>query len=127
MGFFFKILNKEKISETLLDQLNVTLAPLLASEYRKLGKAFDLPPTEKTTDHEIVDTYREVGTAFHQASEIRNEHLTAGVKNRIVWIFLQYKEKNNEIKYREYLDNEVKHYLINGLRQEYQNELQLFN
>jgi len=127
MGIFYKIFNKEQAPETLLDQFNKTVGPLLASEYRKLGQAFDLPPTEKTSNHEIVDTYREVGTAFHQASEIRKERLTAGVKNRIVWIFLQYKEENNEAAFREYLDSEVKYYLINGLRPEYQKELQLFN
>ena len=127
MNIFLKFFGKHQIQETLLDQFNKTVGPLLASEYRKLGDAFDLAPTAKTSDDQIVDTYREVGTAFHQAAAIRKETLSAGVKNRIGWIFIQYRENNNDQMYRNFLDDEIKNYLMHGLRAEYQIELKLFN
>lgn len=127
MGIFSNLFGKQKIQETLLDQFNKVAGPLLANEYRQLGAAFELPPTGRTSDDQIVDTYREVGTAFHQAAAIRNESLSAGIKNRIVWLFIQYREVNSEKMYRNQLDDEIKNYLINGLRPEYQNELSLFN
>jgi hypothetical protein len=84
MGIFSKLFGKSQTEETLLDQFNKVASPLLAKEYRQLGLAFELPPTDKTSDDQIVDTYREVGTAFNQAAMIRNENLSAGIKNRIV-------------------------------------------
>jgi hypothetical protein len=127
MSIFSNIFSKSQIQETLLDQFNKVASPLLAKKYRQLGYAFQLPPTAISSDDQIVDTYREVGTAFHQAATIRKETLSAGVKNRIAWIFMQYREKNGEQTYRRYLDAEIKNYLMNGLRVEYKNELILFN
>lgn len=127
MNIFSKLLNKHQTKETLLDEVNKIIGPLLAKQYRQLGRAFELPPTDKTSDHQIEDTYREVSSAFHQAATVRKETLTAGIKNRIVWIFIQYRENNGDQLYRNHIDNEIRNYLMNGLRPEYQNELQLFN
>lgn len=126
MKMFEKIFKTNNEPDNLLDQLNEVLTPLLGSEYRKLGSAFNCPPTEGFSDYLVSETYKEVGTLFHEAAMERGEKLSAGIKNRIVWIFIIKRELEGDLAYRSYLDSEIINYLEKGLREEFQNELILF-
>ena len=98
---------------------------LIVAGYREIARQRDLAPTSITSDDEIMAMYEKVGTAFHQAAEIRGERLSAGIKNGIVLYFLQIKESHGERFTDEHLLYEIQKYRREGLRDDYKREIDL--
>lgn len=74
-----------------------------------------------------MEIYSKVGTAFHQAAERRGERIPALVQNYIVLKFFQVYEMFGEEKLQGHIKYEAEKYLAEGLRQDYKQELQLFD
>ncbi len=105
-----------------LDQLE----HVIVGGYRMIAARQGCAPTSQTTDQEIIDIYKKVGTAFRQASEQGGEHLPAGTMNFIVWKFIQVKEQFGNDMLDAHLKYEVEKYQTSGLRPDYRHELNLF-
>ena len=111
---------------TLLAQAQEVGEKLIVDGYRRLASQQGCAPTSATTDQEIIEIYKNVGTAFREASKQRGEHLPAGIRNFIVWKFLQVKEMMGPEMLDSHLEYEVQKYLQEGLRPGYRQELRLF-
>lgn len=126
MGIFGKLFGRAEKSQSALAQVQALGGKLIVDGYRRLAGQLGTAPTSKTSDEEIIEMYKKVGTAFHLASERRGERLSAGVKNSIVFKFLQVKEMLGADMVDAHLKYEVEKYLQSGLRDEYNQELKLF-
>lgn len=100
--------------------------PLIVESYRKIAFQKGIAPTSRTPDNKIIEIYSRVGFAFKEASKQRNEHIQAGYINTIVLKFIQVYEMGGDIFLEEHLKYEIDKYLIEGLRNDYKNELKLF-
>ena len=121
---FFKQANKLR---TLLDEVQEVGGRVIVRGYRKIASDHKCAPTAKTTDQKIMEIYSSVGTAFGKIAEQRGERIPALVQNNIVMNFLQVYEKMGEKLFQDHLQYEVEKYLREGLRPDYQHELQLFD
>jgi hypothetical protein len=113
------------VSEDLLTQLQKASSEVFINGYRRVARERGCAPTSKTSDAEIVQLYKQVGTAFRQAAEQRDELLNAGSINTIVLKFLQIRERDGAESVEERLTYEVERYLKEGLRADYRQELRL--
>jgi hypothetical protein len=98
---------------------------LIVESYRKLGSQLELAPTSRTTDDEIIETYKNVGSEFKKIASLRGERLSADILGGIVFKFLQVKEKLGKDFEKEHLDYELQLYHREGLRDEYKKGINL--
>jgi hypothetical protein len=126
MGFLDNLFGRKEKHQTMLDKVQDVGGKLIVDGYRKLSRKTGLAPTAQTSDGEIIAMYKKVGTAFQVASETRGEHLSAGVKNSIVFKFLQVKEMLGAEMVDSHLAYEVENYVKSGLRSDYKEEIKLF-
>jgi len=124
MGFFDNF--RKKQPQSLYDQLQEVAKPLIVSRFRHFGAEGNCAPTSKISDQKIFEIYEQVGKAFKQASKVRNEHLSAGHLNTIVFKFYQVYELMGESMFIEHLKYEVDKYIQSGLRPDYKKDLDLF-
>jgi hypothetical protein len=117
--------SKEKKPKNLYEQAMEAATPLIVSGYRKIAEEKGIAPTSKTPDSKIIDIYRQVGTAFREASNKRGEQLSAGSYNTIVLKFLQIYEIGGDSLVEEHLKYEINKYLNEGLREDYRKEIEL--
>ena len=120
MGIFD--LFKKKKPRTALDEVN----EVIVKGFRRLGEANGVAPTSKLSDEDIIEIAREVGFAFKQVAEKRNEHLKAGYLFAIQMKFFAVYETQDNDFYREHLDYECDKYLREGLREDYKQDIKLF-
>lgn len=106
---------------TIFEEARAASSTLIAASYRELARQLNLAPTSRTSDEEIIETYRRVGTAFQQAAEKRGERLSADILGGIVFAFLQIKESHGDEFEKEHLDYEIQLYGREGLRDDYKN------
>lgn len=111
---------------TMLDEVQEVGEKLIVSGYRRLAAQHECAPTAKTSDQQIINIYKEAGTAFRKVADQRGEHLPAGTINYIVWKFLQVSEMLGNEMVDEHLTYELQKYLQEGLRPDYQQDLKLF-
>lgn len=97
----------------------------IVAGYRHIASQNGCAPTQSTSDDQILQIYRKVGTAFRAVAEERGEHLTAGPINTVVLKFLQVREKMGDAFVDEHLSYELAKYRKEGLRPEYQRDLDL--
>lgn len=126
MGFLGKLFGGHEKQSNMLEKVQDIGGRLIVDGYRKLGKQAGLAPTAQTSDDEIIEMYKKVGTAFHMAAEARGERLSVGVKNGIVFKFLQLREMLGEEMIDSHLAYEVEKYVQSGLREDYREEIKLF-
>ncbi len=126
MSWLKKIFGGTTQTRTHLDQVQETGGKLIVSGYRRLAANQGCAPTAVTSDQEIIEIYKKIGTAFREASQQRGEHLPAGNMNYIVWKFIQVKEMMGMEMLDSHLEYELQKYLSEGLRPDYRQELHLF-
>ncbi len=126
MSILGKILEKKESSKSVLEAVQEVGGKLIVDGYRKIAEHQDFAPTNETSDQEILEIYTKVGSAFREASKQRDETITAGKLNMIVFHFLQIKEANGDAFVIEHLEYEIEKYIESGLRESYQKELDLF-
>jgi hypothetical protein len=112
-------------SPPLHDQIQDVAGRAVVYGYRKIAAERGCAPTSKTSDAEILDIYKRVLTAFRAAAEKRGERIPAGNLNFMAWKFFLVKEKFGEEFMQEHLNYEVDKYVSEGLRSDYQQELNL--
>lgn len=127
MSFFGKLFGEPARGRTMLDDVQQVGAKLLVKGYRRIAAQYGCAPTASTTDHKIIEIYSTVGKAFQEAAERRGEHIPALFKNHIALKFFQVYELSGDEFMREHLQYEVSKYLAEGLRQDYQRDLPLFD
>jgi hypothetical protein len=110
----------------LVDQALETSRILIVGGYRRLAASRGCAPTSKTSDEKIMEIYQKVGTAFRQVGDQRGERIPAGVRNFIVWKFLQVYETLGNAMVDEHLAYELERYAREGLRDDYKRDLYLF-
>lgn len=111
---------------TKLDEVQEVGGKLIVAGYRRLADQTGCAPTSKTSDSQIIEMYKKVGTAFREASAQRGERLPAGTLNYIVWKFFQVSEMLGNEMVDEHLAYEIQKYHQEGLRPDYKNDLKLF-
>ena len=109
---------------TMLDRIDAVAHMAIVDGYRRISRERGCAPTAKTSDAEIIETYRLVGTGFREVSEQRGEQLRALNLNHIVLSFLQLREMMPEMLER-HLVHELKKYRREGLRSDYLQDLTL--
>lgn len=127
MKWLNKLLGNTASQRTLLDEFEEKGGKVLVAGYRRYSKEHGGVPTEKTSDREIIEIYKKVGTAFRDASAERQEFLPALNLNYIVLTFLQIKETMESGVLDSHLRYEVQKYRMHGLRDDYKRELSLFD
>lgn len=125
MGLF-NFSKKKEQPKTMLDRLQEIAIPAIVNGYRRIAASNNTAPTSKTSDKKIMEIYQLVGTAFREASTQRNENIPAGQINNIVWHFLQVYEMMGDTMLAEHLKYEIDKYLIEGLREDYRQDLKVF-
>ncbi|MFO1221105.1 MAG: hypothetical protein U1E89_22305 [Burkholderiaceae bacterium] len=110
---------------TVLDRIEDLAAKVLVPGYRRVAAERGCAPTDKTTDQQIIDLYKKVGTAFREVSEQRGERLSAGTLNFIVLKFLQLREMFGDEMLEKHLAHELDKYRWEGLRPDYKQDLRL--
>ena len=126
MGFLKKMFGEKEPEKSLLEVTQEVAGKLIVDGYRNIGKNQDIAPSDKTSDEEIIEIYAKVGSAYRKAASERNEEIPAGIINLIVLQFLQVKETMGEAFLDDHLVYEIEKYLEEGLRADYQQELNLF-
>lgn len=114
----------------MLDSVQGVGGRLIVRGYRRLAAELGCAPTAKTTDKKILEVYAHVGTAFHEGEQRRGEHIPAPYLNTIVWQFLQLYETLGpecERAFQNHLQYEVERFVAEGLREDYQQALRLFD
>ena len=109
---------------TMLERIEEVGGKAIVTGYRRIANERGCAPTSKTTDAEILDTYKLVGTAFRVVSEQRGERLRALNLNQIVLSFLQLREQMPEMM-EAHLEHELQKYKREGLRSDYLQEVSL--
>jgi hypothetical protein len=122
----FNLFKKQSKTRTMLDDVQEVSSRLIVKGYRRIAAQHGCAPTEKTTDVKIMEIYTLVTTTFHQAAKQRGEQISALYDNHIVLKFLQLYEMTPG-HLEQHLQYEIKKYLVEGLRPEHKQELQLFN
>jgi hypothetical protein len=126
MGFLGKNFGKRVPSKSVLEAAQEVGGKLIIDGYRRIAEHQDFAPTKDTSDQEILEIYSRVGSAFREASKQRDEIIPSGNLNMIVFHFLQIKEANGDGFMVEHLEYEIEKYIESGLRESYQNEMDLF-
>lgn len=111
---------------TALDEVQEVGGQLIVTGYRRLAGQHGCAPTSKTSDPQIIEMYKKVGTAFRDVADRRGERLSAGTLNSIVWKFFQVSEMLGNEFVDKHLAYEVQKYLQEGLRPEYIQDIDLF-
>ena len=117
MGLF-DIFKKEEV-KTGAEALNASLPKL----FREIGEASGVAPTKKLSDEQINKIFKEVATAFTQASEQKGEHIPGGYIMTIAMTFFAIYEKHGEDFYYKHINYEINKYLNEGLREGYKHNL----
>jgi len=112
---------------TMLDDVQEVGGKLIIQGYRRIAAQHGCAPTSKTTDQKIVQIYSTVGTAFHQAEKQRGEHIPTPYLNTIALKFLQVYEMGGDQFMEGHLKYEVEKYLVEGLRPDYKQALNLID
>jgi hypothetical protein len=112
---------------SMLDAVQEVASRLIIRGYRKFASQHGCAPTSKTTDRKIIEIYTQVGAAFQGGAERRGERIPAPIKNSIVLHFLQLYEMSGDQFLQQHLQYETAKYLREGLRQDYNRELTLFD
>jgi hypothetical protein len=110
---------------TLLDRTQDSAGKIIITGYRHLAAQHGCAPTQATSDQQIVEIYRKVGTAFKNIARERGEELQAGYLNTVILKFLQVKEKMGEVFMDEHLAYELDKYRQEGFRPDYKKVLNL--
>lgn len=126
MSWIKKLFGSAEQPRTTLDKAQDVGVKLIVSGYRHLATQHGSAPTAKTSDQQIIEMYKKVGTAFRDISNQRGEHLPTGTLNYIVWKFFQVSEMLGNEMVDQHLAYETKKYLHDGLRPDYRQDLQLF-
>lgn len=126
MNWVKRLFGSTKQPRTMLDKVQEVGGKLIVNGYRRLATQQECAPTAKTSDQQIIEIYKKVGTAFREVADQRGELLAAGTINYIVWKFLQVSEMLGNEMVDEHLAYEVQKYLQEGLRPDYQQDLKLF-
>jgi hypothetical protein len=126
MNWVKRLFGPTKQSRTRLDEVQEVGEKLVVAGYRHLAAYTGCAPTSKTSDQQIIEMYKLVGTAFRKAANQRGERLPGAILNYIVWKFLLVKERLGDEMVDQYLACEIKKYHQGGLRPEYQRGLKLF-
>lgn len=126
VGIFQKLFESERHPRTALDEVREIGSKLIVRGYRGLGSENNCAPTATTSDSRIMEIYAEVGSSFQQVARARGEHIPAGSINSIVWKFLQVNEMLGSDMVDEHLNYELEKYRQEGLRPDYQQNLELF-
>ena len=108
MGFF----NLFKKKVTLMDAVD----DVAIKGYRGLAKANSLPPTDKTSDSDILRINKEIINAYRAVENQRNEIIPAKSLFAIVFHFIQVYELQGQDFYEEHIEYEIAKYLKEGLR-----------
>jgi hypothetical protein len=104
------------------DELNTSLVKRL----RTIGKHIEAAPTDKTSDEKIIEIYQLICSSFRNESNKRNERIPANSLNTIAMKFFNIYEEFGEDFMQDHLKYELKKYLKEGLRPEYQKGISLF-
>lgn len=126
MSWLTKVFGSTEKPRTALDEFEEKAGAVLVNGYRSVAALQSCAPTSKTSDREIVEMYKKVGTAFRAVAEKRGERLPAGTMNYIVLKFFQVRELLGAAMVDQHLDYEIKKYQEEGLRQDYRQDLRLF-
>lgn len=126
MRLLQRLFGRPEKKRTMLDEVQEIGGKLIVGGYRELAAQNGCAPTSKTSDQQIVEMYKKVGTAFRQVAIQRGELIPAGVLNHIVLKFLQIRETYGDNMVDEHLKYELEKYLNEGLRPDYQREIKLF-
>lgn len=126
MNWIKKVFGSTEQPRTMLDEAQEVSGKLIVAGYRHLATQQGCAPTAKTSDQQIIEMYKKVGTAFREVSDQRGERLPAGTLNYIVWKFLQVSEMLGHEMVDQHLAYETQKYLQEGLRHDYQQDLKLF-
>lgn len=118
--------DKKKQPANLYEEARGLAEPLVINGYRKITSQNGIAPTPKTSDDKIIEIYSIVVSAFKEASKQKNEHIPAVYLNTIALKFFQIYEMGGEKFFDEHLEYEINKYLIDGLRNDYKQELKLF-
>jgi len=104
------------------DQLNSSLVKRL----RSIGKYNEASPKEKTSDEKVIEIYQLICSSFRNESKKKNERIPANNLNTIAMKFFNVYEEFGEDLMQDHLKYELKKYLNEGLRPEYQRGISLF-
>ena len=126
MNWVKRLFGLTKQSRTMLDEVQEVGEKLVVAGYRRLAVHTGCAPTAKTSDQQIVETYKLVGNAFRKTANQRGERLPGEILNYIVWKFLLVKERLGDDMVDQHLAYAIKKYHQEGLRPEYQRNLELF-
>lgn len=126
MSWIKKLFGSTEQPRTMLDKAQDMGGKLIVSGYRRLATQQGSAPTAKTSDQQIIEMYKKVGTAFRDISNQRGENLPTGTLNYIVWKFFQVSEMLGNEMLDQHLAYETQKYLQEGLRPDYQQDLKLF-
>lgn len=113
----------------MLDEVQEVGGKLIVSGYRRIAAQRHCAPGPETSDAEIVQIYKIVGTAFQDTARMRGEIIPAAILNNIVLFFLQKYQmfgRANPKFFTEHLEYERAKYRTSGLREEYRQPLNLF-
>jgi hypothetical protein len=127
MSLFNKLFGQPEKQRTLLDDVQQVTNILVVRGYRKIAVQHNIAPTSKTTDQKLLEIYTMVLKAFRAASEQKGERIPATILNFISLKCFQVYEDMGEDFMREHLQYEVNKYLTSGLRQDYKQDLPLFD
>ena len=108
MGFFDFFKKKKTIIEE--------IEAITIKAYRTIGEYNGTPPTNKTSDKDIIRIYKLVVNEYRKVEGLRNEVIPAKSLNVIVLHFLQVFEMQGPDFFNEHLKYEIDKYVNEGLR-----------
>ena len=129
MGLLDKVFGHRK-QRTMYDDFLEAATPIVVTGYRRIAARRGCAPGPSVSDAEIIAIYQKVGTAFQDAARARGEILPSAILNNIVLIFFQKYQtigKSNPAFFDEHIAYEAAKFQNEGLRNEYQRELSLFD
>ena len=126
VGWLKRLFGGATQPRTMLDEVEEKGSKLIVSSYRSIAKLNNCAPTSKTSDAQIMEVYRRIGTSFRAVASERGEHLPANALHFIVHKFLQVQEGHGQKMFDEHLDYELRKYRSEGLRPDYAKGLDLF-
>ena len=119
----YYIFKKEPIEPiSFLDKLDRSIV----IRFREIGKYNNIAPTEKSSDKMIIEIYTLICKSFRKASLERNEHIPANNLNTIAMKFFKVYEELGEDFMNDHLEDELKKYNMEGLKEEFKEGISLF-
>src|SRR5690606_9253034 len=88
-GWLKRLFGGAPKGRSMLDEVEEKGSKLIVQGYRGIASKHGCAPTSKTSDAQIVEIYKKVGSAFRQTAAERQEHLAADSLNYIVLKFFQ--------------------------------------